>query len=210
MVGYTYLRSVASTDIARHGKPLSRAAAVSESHPCSRHHSCDGVPLYRSDRYHDPTFPQKQSPTGTEATYLATNSHSTSHNGGVHLTVLCSGTEEELDESPSWHRLDYLRPGPCTISRRLAGAQAREEEEEAVYTTNSHGNMCSISCEMNQLTFPASPLARANHRTSGTCTDTSWTNAVWLARCIVRIVCTSGILSAFDLFYLGTYQRSPL
>lgn len=139
-VGYAFLPSVASTDLARHGKPLSRAAPVSESHSCSWNHSCHGVPLYRSDRYHDPTLSQKESPTGSEATHLATSPHSTSHNGGIHITILCSGTEEELDEPPSWHWFDYLHPGPCAVYWRLAGAQARKEEEDAVHATNSHGN----------------------------------------------------------------------
>jgi len=210
MVEYTFLPSVASTDLARHGKPLSRAAPVSESHSCSWNYSCHGVPLRRSDRYHDPTFSQKQSPTGSEATHLATNSHSTSHNGGIHPTILCSRTEEELDEPSPWHWFGYLHPGSCAVYRGLAGTQARKEEEDPVYAIDSHGKMCSSCCEMNQLTFAASPLARANHCTSWSCTNTPWTDAVRLARCIVCIICISGFLSAFDLFYHGTYQRSPL
>ena len=133
----------ASTDLHRNGKPLSRDAPIPEPHPRTRCHSCHCFPLHRTYCDSDPTIPPKGLSLGAKSTHRATNLDGTPHNGGVCSTILCSGTQEELNESPSWHRIGYLRSGSCAVHRWLVGAQEGKGQEKVIHSIESHGKLAS-------------------------------------------------------------------
>ena len=119
---HSTLNGVAFSNTHRHGKPVSRHAAVSKSHSCPWRHRSYRFPLDCTVSDPHLTLPQSEYAQGAENTHMAPDLDFATHNGGFYNTILCGWSEEELDESTSWYWIDDFRSGTCPIHRWLVGS----------------------------------------------------------------------------------------